>query len=358
MRTKENVKEILNHLQITEGEEFKFDEEAIIGEYQKNNANKSGLSIKILIILGGFSASLAFLGFLFITGLYNSDIGLFVFGIGFIAGAIWVNKKYDKLIIDTLSVSTFVIGYSLFGFGLSQLNVDETTISLIFMIIAFCSLSITQNYILSFTSVLIVNGSILALIIINKSYGLIHIYSSALALILTYSFLKEAKIISTSKKLSKLYNPVRTGLILSFLAGLVFPGKRGLIPESPNFIWLSSLITILAILYLISILFKVINLKTTKHRIIIYAISFILLMPTLFSPAISGSILIILLSFLVNFKTGLALGIVTFIYFISQYYYDLNLTLLIKSEILFSSGILFLLLYLFTHKKLATNEKI
>ena len=46
------------------------------------------------------------------------------------------------------------------------------------------------------------------------------------------------------------------------------------------------------------------------------------------------------------------------IYFISQYYYDLNFTLLTKSILLFSSGVLFLLLYLFTHKNLTQNEKI
>ena len=60
----------------------------------------------------------------------------------------------------------------------------------------------------------------------------------------------------------------------------------------------------------------------------------------------------------VNYKTGLVIGIISFIYFISQYYYDLNFTLLTKSIILFSSGIVFILFYLFTNKKLNTNEKI
>jgi len=81
-------------------------------------------------------------------------------------------------------------------------------------------------------------------------------------------------------------------------------------------------------------------------------------LPTAFSPVILGILLIILLSFLVNYKLGLSVGILTFIYFICQYYYDLNYTLLTKSILLFSSGILFLIFYIFIHKYLGSNEKI
>lgn len=171
---------------------------------------------------------------------------------------------------------------------------------------------------------------------------------------------KEAKIITTNKILSKLYNPVRIGLIFSFVAGLAFLGKKGLgfFPISPNYIWLSSVIIIPVIIYLISLLFNILNITKIQHKTVIYIFAVLAFLPTVFSPAISGAILIILLSFFVNYKTGLVLGIIAFIYFISQYYYDLNFTLLTKSILLFSSGVIFIALYLFTHKKLTTNEKI
>jgi len=95
-----------------------------------------------------------------------------------------------------------------------------------------------------------------------------------------------------------------------------------------------------------------------RTKITIYGITLLTILPTALSPAISGAILLIVLGFLVNYKTGLILGIVSFIYFISQYYYDLNFTLLTKSILLFLSGILFVLLYLLTHKKLSSNEKV
>jgi uncharacterized membrane protein len=357
MKNKEDIKEILDYLQTTEEKTLEFDEEAITAACQKNSGTQS-LSVKILSVFGGILASFAFLGFLFTAGLYNSEAGQLVFGIICIAGSIWINKTYDNIIIDTASVSIFITGFILLSFGFNELNVNAGTICVLFAIIAFVSTVIAQNYMLSFISILIVNGSILMLIIFNGAYNLIHIYVSALALILAYFYLKEAKIITTNEALSKLYSPVRTGLTFSFLAGLAFLGKRGFFQISPNYIWWSSIIIILAVIYLLYKLFDILNITKIRHKTLIYIFTALTLLPTVFSPAISGAILLILLSFAVNYRTGLVLGVIAFIYFITQYYYDLNFTLMTKSILLFSSGILFLVLYLFTHKKLTANEKI
>jgi len=357
MRDKENIKELLDYFQTKEDKELQFEEEAIVSAYQNKNNNQS-LAIKVLSVFGGLLASITFLGFLFIAGLYNSDVGLLIFGALCIAGAIWINKEYDKIIIDTVSVSSFIIGFILLSFGLDKLEMTENAISVVFIFIALLSLGIVQNYIISFISILIINGSILTLIISNEGYNLIHIYVAALALIVTYVFLKEAKIISTNKALSKLYNPIRIGSIFSLLSGLIILGKKGVLPIPTDYIWLSSIIFVSAIIYLLSYLFEVLDITKIQHKAGIYIFSVLLLLPTALSPAISGAFLIIMLSFLVNYKIGLAIGIISFIYFISQYYYDLNFTLLNKSILLFLSGILFIGLYFFTHKKLTSNEKV
>ena len=357
MRNKNNIKTVLGYFQNTADNSLTFDEEAIIDAYHKDGDNQS-LQIKILSVFGGILASLAFLGFLFIAGLYNSDIGPLVFGGFFIAGSVWMNKKYDKIIIDTVGVSFFIIGFILIGFGCSQLDINENIISITFIIIALGSLSIVQNYILSFVSVLIINGSILTLILTNKAYDIIHIYVSLLALSMTYFFLKEAKVITTNKALSRLYNPFKVGFIFSFLSGLIFLCKKGILPISPDYIWVSSIIITSVIIYLVSKLFDILSIIDIRRKTGIYIFTLLTLVPTTLSPAISGAILIILLCFFVNYKTGLVLGVISFIYFISQYYYDLTFTLLTKSILLFSTGVFFLALYLFTYKKLTVNEKV
>jgi hypothetical protein len=357
MRNRDEIKQLFEYFENEEDKPLNFDEETIVSAYQKNNDNQS-MSIKVLSVFGGILASLAFMGFLFIAGIYNSGTSILVFGIIFIAISIWLNKAYDRIIIDTVSVSSFIIGLILLGFGCTQLNINSTIISIILIVVALVSLSIVQRYIFSFVSVLIINGSIMMLIISNNHYNLIPIYVSALALGMTYIFLKEAKIITTHKAFSKLYNPIRIGLTFSFLAGLVFLGKRGILPVSYNYIWPTTIIIVSAIIYLLSDLFDILNITKIQHKVGIYILCVLLLLPTALSPAISGSILIIMLSFMVNYKTGFALGVISFIYFISQYYYDLNFTLLAKSILLFSSGILFIGLYFLTSKKLTTNEKV
>ena len=368
MKNKEDIKEILDYLQTAEEKTLEFDDEAIAAAYQENDGTQS-LAIKILSVFGGILVSYAFLVFLFFTvfSLLYPEVGTLVLGIICIAGAIWASKIYDKIIIDTFSISFYIAGFILLCMGVPHLfeNIhnDINIICVIFILIAFASIAIAQSYILSFISMLIINGSILTLIIYNKGYDLIHIYVSVLALALAYFYLNEAKIITANKALSKLYSPIRIGLTFSFLAGLILVGltplhKEGLIPMSPNYIWLSSVVIIAVIIYLLHTLFKVLNITKILLKSVIYIFAILTLLPTAFSPAISGAILLILLSFLVNYKTGLVLGIIAFIYFISQYYYDLNFTLLTKSILLFSSGVLFLILYLFTHKKLTTNEKI
>lgn len=358
MNNETNINTILDNLSLSEGIDFNYDENAIVEEYQKQGENKSSLAIKILSIFGGFLATIAFCGFLAVTGLYNSEEGLMIFGTGFIVAAIFLNKIYDKLIIDTFSISLYIMGYVLLMVGFIENNVGENFIPTLFIFIALGTLFITQNYILSFISVLVISGSFLALIILNDAYNSIHFYIVITTLLLTFCFLFEAKIIAFSKKTSKLYDPVRIGLMISFLFGLIAVCKKGLVPVSENYIVLSSIVIILAILYLVHIILKINKIASPKHQVLVYTLSGLILLSTVFSPAISGAILIILLSFLVNYKTGFVIGIIALIYFIGQYYYDLNFTLLTKSILLFSSGILFILLYLFTTKKPIIDEKI
>jgi hypothetical protein len=357
MRNKDKIKEVLDYFQTTDNKELKFDEQAILAAYQKNDDHQS-LAIKILSIFGGISAGLVFLGALFITGIYDSDSGLLIFGVLAIIGGIFISKFFDKLIIDTISISSYVIGFILLAAGMFKLEVSENTVCVLFILIAFAALLIVQSYIISFISVLIINGAVIALLLFHNNFDNIQIYVSVLAVIVPVVFLKEAKLISIHPAFSKLYPPVRIGLIFSFLAGLILLGRSDIPDRSANYLWIPSVVIILNILYVLSYLFEVLNISQIKQKVGIYIVSTAILLSTLLSPAISGAILIILVSFLVNYKTSFVIGIIAFIYFVSQYYYDLHFTLLTKSILLFSSGVLFLGLYLLTRKKLTSNEKV
>jgi hypothetical protein len=357
MKSSEEIKEIIAYLQSKEDKPLQYNEEAIAAAYQRGTAHQS-LMIKILSVLGGLLASIAFIGFLFLAGLYDAPYGMFFLGIVCIVIAIWLSKQFDQVLLDTVSVSFFVIGFVLLGFGFMELDLSSNVTCISFILLATVALFIVRTYLLVFLAVLVINGSILALILSNNIYYLLHLYAAALAVATTFFFLKEAMLITAGKPFSLLYKPIRTGLVCSFFSGLFLLGKRDLINLSPHYHWIPSLVIITAIVYLVRIVLPILQVLDVRHMVLGCAATVLVLSPTMMAPAITGALLVILLSFLVQYTTGLVLGIMALVYFMAQFYYDLSVTLLTKSILLMASGVLFLVLYLFTRKKLSSIEKV
>lgn len=351
----ENLKKLLNTIRSSEGSGFLCDEGAILSKHHRKDGEKVSLAIKILSVLGGILASATFIVVMFVLEVFDSESIAMIIGISLIAMAVGINKKFDLLIIDTFSVSIYVLGFILLFIGMAMHDMDEAHITLIIILIALGSLFFTQNYILSFISILAIGTALLFFIAISKSipdaiHGYVMFYSTALS----YCLLNEASLLTGHPKLAKLYPSLRIGLIFSLLFGLIFIGINGLVPLSTNLIWISSVAPFFFIMYLSHKILNILQVRSTKNKLITYVLTLLFLLPTLFAPAISGALLIVLLSFYVNYKTGLGIGIIALVYFVSQYYYDLNLSLLTKSIILFSSGVVFLVFYVFFNKKTKT----
>ncbi|MFC3755572.1 DUF4401 domain-containing protein [Chryseobacterium tructae] len=356
MRSKDNIKELIEQLRVGSNREIHFDEDAIMAAYQKKETNHQSLSIKILSIFGGIMACLTFLAFLFIAEIFDSETEASIVGVICIAGSSFISRISGKTIVDTLSVSFFITGFTLLGIGLSA---EDNTIYITFIGIALCTLFLAQSYILSFISILIINGSIMAFAQVNHLYNLTSAIIIFQTVITTFLFLQEAKIISQNKLFSNLYDPVRTGMVFSFIFTLAFLGLGSFLRLTDEYYdWIPSVVIVLAILYVVYLLFNTLQVTSTIYKILIYTLTVLFLLPTLLTPTISGAILVILLSFLVNYRTGFVLGIIALIGFIGRFYYDLQFTLLTKSILLFTSGVIFLAIYFLIHKKLTENEKI
>lgn len=356
MTNRENIKKLMDFLQDKSSREIHFDEETIMAAYEEKDTNHQSLSIKILSIFGGIMACLAFLGFIFMIQIIDSEIGASILGVICIAVSSFISRISGKTIVDTLSVTFFITGFSLLGIGLSS---EGDSIYIAFIAIALCTLFWVQSYILSFISILIINGTIFAFAQNNHIFNLTSAILIFQAAVNTYLFLQESKIITKNKILSKLYDPVRTGMVFSFILTLAFLGFASFFRVSEYYYdWIPSLVIVIAILYVIFLLFKTLQITNTLDQIIIYGLTVLVLSPTLLTPTIAGAILIMLLSFYTNYKTGFVVSVIALISFIGRFYYDLNFTLLTKSILLFASGIIFLAIYFFTHKKLTAHEKI
>ncbi len=360
MKNKEAIRAILEQLQATSPTPIEFDEASIFAAYQDDNSTRAGLAIKVLSIFGGLVATFALLGFLILAGLQDSEHGMLTVGSAFIVGAVLLNTRYDSLTLGTVSISAYLIGYLLLSFGLFQLRLDENSISIFFILVALLTLGITQNYLLSFIALLIINACLLVLL--DGNYDLLHVYVALLSFLLTFVMLSESRLIKLNKIFSRLYAPLRIALIFIFLGNLALLGKKHIFSTDHVHtslpIWVPSLLIMAAILYTLTKILKILQVKELVLQAGVYSMVVLFLIPTLYSPAISGAALVMLLSFMVNYKTGLVLGIVALLYYIGQYYYDLSFTLLTKSIILMISGALMLLIYFFTQKQLSHHEKV
>lgn len=355
LRTK---KELLDSIRLQQGPSFECEEEAIIQAYEQQTEEGTSLAIKILSIIGGFLASLAFIGFLFIADIYDSEWAIVLSGIVFVGLAIFLNKTYDRLIIETFSVSIYISGLILATIGLFELRLDEVVVCFFICLIAIISLLINQTYSLSFIAILSICISILSLLIAEDLYDSIHFYVVVLTYLFTYVMLKEAKIVAATQWLSKLYLPLRIALLCALLMGLFAIGNKHLLPLTQNNILISSIGIMPVLLYLVWSIIRINEVQTTQGKSVIYVLSGLILIASLGAPAIVAALLVLLLSFMVNYKTGLVIGVLALVYFVMQYYYDLNLSLLSKSMILLASGLLFVLLYLFTRKHLNSHEEL
>lgn len=357
MKSKDNIHRFLASLKEQDAS-FEWKEEAIAAEYRTNEGGGTSLILSILSILGGILATLAFLGFVFMTGLYESVAGQIMLGIALIVFGIWLSRQYGRVFLDTLSVTGFISGLILLAIGLGSYHLDlnSSFISMIAIVVSLIAIGLAQTRVLTFICVLIINGCILQLILSNSVYGILDIFTAGMAVLVTLAYLNEAKIIAAGPLPATLYSPVSIGLVLSFVSCFAFFGMQRYTGIGLLNGWIPSIVNIAVILYVVYRLLY--TLELTKFRYAILVVTALVLLPVVLAPAITGSLLVLLLGFYVNHKTTFVLGILSFIYFVIQYYYDLELTLLVKSIVMFGSGILFLLLYFFTSKKLAADEKI
>jgi len=355
----DHIQKILEELKHSEGEGFVLNQINLSEEIKKYEKENASLVIKIITILGGFLGSTFLVASISsLLNLSSKPIFILSFAILLILISVLSSRFSKILIFDTIFVSTLLWGILLVSVSLTDLKVDQLAISIYLLLIGIFTIIVSKNSYQSFIAVLIIAGSLLWLIKISHYFWLFHVYSLIIVFALVQVFLNEAKIISTKWYLTNLYNPLKIGLVIITISSLGLISVQSDLLFHLEYQWISSIAPIAAVLIFINTLMNKLSVLKNSSRIMVYIISGIVLSLTAFSPAIIGSILVMLLCFYINYKTGFAIGVLSLVYFIGMFYYDLDYSLLIKSEMLFVSGLLFGSIYFLSVKKLTANEKI
>lgn len=326
-------------------------------EQQKNNSS-SNLAVRILSVVGGVLAAICLILFLALTSdISRSGVALSVFGICFIAAAIVANRTVSQLFLDTFITAFYVAGCIALCYAMADNHWNIHLICLVFLLIAVLTFLCSKGVFFPLLAVLLFNGAFTWLIMgrVDK----IEI-SQMPVLLMGVVFLAlnlyEARVIAVHPAMKQLIRPLHTGFFLSFSCGLVWMSGVGY-----TFDWSVALLSVfiwVGIALVISQVIKVMKVEKPETQVGVYVICLALLIPTVFAPSLSGALLLLLLCFGYGYKLEMGASLVLFIYTIVKYYYDLQLTLLVKSGTLFFTGVVLLLLWYFFTKHTRHHEDI
>lgn len=320
-------------------------------------AESRSTAITVLSVAGGILACIAFFGFLFIGNLFDTPDVLLFIGIISVVLSIIVSRRYNRILIDTIGISSFLAGLIMIGVAMDYLSTGDTLICIALIAVSIVSLFSVRRYAWIFLSILVIHGSLFSLILIYDATTILALYVSALIILVTLLFLYEAKIIMRLKAFPVFYEAGKTAIALGVISGMAYFTGNGVLPHSVVDTWLLSVVVVGLLIYTS---FALINrllqpgFKLRRALILLAAFSVVL---TLLSPSITGMILLMLLTFYAGNKVLFFMATVALFGFLWWSYYELNFSLLAKSILLMVSGLLFILAYYFT---LTTerNEKI
>ncbi|MFA6885058.1 MAG: DUF4401 domain-containing protein [Paludibacteraceae bacterium] len=363
MGNDDTIKTAMGYFKEIESHPLNMDEEAIFSECRKEEQNIS-LSIKIVTVFGSLLASVIFSLLLYWLS-DDSNPARILCGIFFLCCTIFFSRMSDKLFLNVIVISSYLTGFFIMSLALSESIQSDAVVCIVLIFFAFVILCVIQNPIVAFLSILIIAFNLEKLTICAHSIELFSLFMISLSLLLMLVYRNEAKILSWRHHISRVYLPIRSGLTFSFISLFFVPiwfskDLECLLPMSPSvFGYATNLFFILLIGYQLYHTFPILGITRKWHKVSICAFICLALLHT--TAALSASVLVILLSFHVNNKIGLVLGILAFLYFLCLYYYDMRFSLLTKSLLLFSTGVLFSAIYIFLyriHAKTNGDEKI
>lgn len=331
--------------------ETELNESKIIGIYKTEQQNNLSVTIKILSVFGGLFATLAFIAFIAISGIWDSATALEIIGFTIIGFALFLHKKVKNLLLDTFSISAYLVGVVLVVFGLNSMHISENTIIFIVFLIGVISLIINQSYILSFIAFLLLEGSVLFYFQENQIKEMLSVFIIVNLILTTFIFFNEAFFYSLKNKLTDLYAPVRVAfvVVLLFSMSIISIKNNVILPVLyQTFLSLVVAFTFLYVVYKIAVKMQI---KDRKSVFILVIIALSISGIAFFAPQIIVALTLILLSYYVHSKMLFVLSILSFLLFIGFYYYNLDETLLYKSIVLMALGLLFLSFNIFILKK-------
>lgn len=318
-------------------------------------AQKNNLTIQVVSIIGGILTAIFFLGFLALASIIRSEESSLIIGCLLIVATLTISRLVVRPFLDAMNITFYIAGCILFIFGISA-NVNILFCSL--LVISILTFFLTKGFILPFLSVILFNISLFGEIAhLFSSWYPLQVAIVPLVAAFLFANLFETKLLARLQGNTSKYKPFHTGLFISCLIALSGASIDFLTTGMNE--WIISVFLWIGLLIMIQRIMRVMGgTNNLMKQIGIYGLSILICLPTVFAPYLSGSLLLIMVCFHFGYKTECGASLLLFIYAISKYYYDLNVTLLVKSITLFFIGIAFIVAWYYFTQKRTKHEKI
>ena len=340
----------LKRIRLEEGDRFQADQNNIIEAYETLDKQSLSTGIRILSFLGGIAVALLYFSWPLLD--LDSPIALLILGLVSLVGSTYLDRLQNEPILDTFVFSVYCFGLFLVASSLAVFQIDLHLVALIIGLLSFISLFIIRRKLMAFGATASILIASFYLIVSPISPIRLQLFLTLITFIVSYIYLNEATLIQGYRIWNRFYNPIRYATLLSMCIGLILTTTYFFDINTPShYNWISSVAALSVLYYLLPTARKHLYPSPLYLSILGYALILAFSsMITLYVPSIQGAILILVLSFKINDKTGLVLGIITLLFSICKYYYDLDFSLLTKSIVLMLSGITLTILHLWIKK--------
>ena len=295
--------------------------------------------IRMLIAAGAWIAATNLLTFLFLFEVFENEMVTMVSGL-IIVG---ISVAYTRLSKPNFVTEPLIMVLNFCGQGLMLASVgilfeDVIVFCVSAFLLQLVIFSITRNHIQKMVSVIVMPLAIVGILWEMEAYVVVGPMLGIIAFFYAYSWSREASIISNMKTKLSYFNAIVYGIPLTLILLNFLGNDDWLMRNVTHYPWMQSMFIIAGILVVLAKGLKEYGMDKQLPAFLIVATLF--LAPLAMAPGVLLGLLLIVIGNLRGHLKLLVLGVLTLIYFMVLFYYNLETTLLVKSMLMMASGAL------------------
>lgn len=304
--------------------------------------NDQAWYVRVMVGFSAWLASWLLIGFMVGAAIIESEQATLMMGVVLVVGAVIARGISDNDFMSQMALAVSLAGEALIVFAMFQMSdsFEATAFSFILLEVVLIAFYIDQVHrFLSSASIVIV---LAGLLFKWELQSFIHVIAIAGAAVFVTLVVKEK--LYLAKGLARLLTPVKWGVLFGQLCVLmlsavyIFPELMTEIRFYPN-PWVSSIGLSVIFLYLVFQISQDEKFPITQvNQIIITVVCLAVLVATSMAPGLIMALVILLLGFNNTDRILIGVAIAFFAIFLTAYFYGIEVSLLMKSIILMSTG--------------------